>query len=649
MSYQSTTNTLGAEYNDEDLLINGLTAADYVAQLFDGEFALRTTDELAEGATHLYYTAARWDARMATRTTDNLTEGATNLYHTTERVRTAISGGTGITYDSATGVITSSVATDFLPIAGGTLEGALTIPTSLTIEYDAANAIRLLKSGGALGVSITVDATDDFYCWNRSASASRYITQSGSHLFFNSTDATRPSLSIEGASTVPVVKIGSAAGTTSLLELAAGANSAALYNNGSSLVLSYSAVPLMTFTASSVACSVPIGMTGRQTIAANGPALRLNGVNHCFIEWYSDGITRDCYMGRPSGTSGNFDIVTNNRQLRLISGTGDISLSDNVTVTGTLAVAQVATLSKTLDVTYQAGGNQIRLARNGGDYVGLIGVNSSNDMFIRNTSGTDNMIFGLNNMGSFLWYSDATETLPVMQLTVTDGDNAEPYDAITNVLGNQACTTTCLKLTAKNDPAASSGVDFVQDTTVKHQIRMLNDTLEVRSNNAATKVMSIPASGSEILLGTQLNYDYYLPKSVFAAADITNTARSVTANVENRLYLSNESFSTPQFYFNSLYNRFSYFGTYTRHFLVSVSIGFQVAGTTTFTIELVMRRSDGFFKAFLDTNEKVNEHFVHHHYSAVIPMNTLSYIEFNFTINQTATLTHIGTVSIIPV
>jgi hypothetical protein len=47
--------------------------------------------------------------KAALRTTDDLTEGATNLYHTTARARGAVSAGTGISYNSTTGVISSSI------------------------------------------------------------------------------------------------------------------------------------------------------------------------------------------------------------------------------------------------------------------------------------------------------------------------------------------------------------------------------------------------------------------------------------------------------------------------------------------------------------------------------------------------------------
>ena len=70
------------------------------------------TDDLTEGSSNLYYTSARansdFDTRFATKDTGDLTEGS-NLYHTTNRARNAISAGTGISYNSSTGVITNTI------------------------------------------------------------------------------------------------------------------------------------------------------------------------------------------------------------------------------------------------------------------------------------------------------------------------------------------------------------------------------------------------------------------------------------------------------------------------------------------------------------------------------------------------------------
>jgi len=98
-----------------------------------------TSDILAEGDTNLFYTDQRVkdvltgsaqtnisiteedgvltieaENGVDDSTTDDLAEGETNLYYTDERSRSAISGGTGIDYDSESGVIdvdTETIAT----------------------------------------------------------------------------------------------------------------------------------------------------------------------------------------------------------------------------------------------------------------------------------------------------------------------------------------------------------------------------------------------------------------------------------------------------------------------------------------------------------------------------------------------------------
>ena len=70
------------------------------------------TDDLSEGSSNLYFTNARADARadsrfatnLAASDTGDLSEGS-NQYFTTARARSSVSGGTGITYNSSTGVI----------------------------------------------------------------------------------------------------------------------------------------------------------------------------------------------------------------------------------------------------------------------------------------------------------------------------------------------------------------------------------------------------------------------------------------------------------------------------------------------------------------------------------------------------------------
>ena len=93
-----------------------------------------TTSDLAEG-TNLYYTDARVNANFAAKTTSDLTEG-TNLYFTDARARAALSGGTGVTYDSGTGQI--SIGQDVATTATPTF-ARMSIDSTGTILQGAAN------------------------------------------------------------------------------------------------------------------------------------------------------------------------------------------------------------------------------------------------------------------------------------------------------------------------------------------------------------------------------------------------------------------------------------------------------------------------------------------------------------------------------
>jgi hypothetical protein len=73
----------------------------------DLSVAALNTGNVSEGS-NLYYTNARADARIAAADTGDLSEGS-NLYHTTARARAAISAsGNAISYNSSTGVISST-------------------------------------------------------------------------------------------------------------------------------------------------------------------------------------------------------------------------------------------------------------------------------------------------------------------------------------------------------------------------------------------------------------------------------------------------------------------------------------------------------------------------------------------------------------
>lgn len=96
-TYNSTTGVLNIpQYIGGVTSVNGITGA-----------VVLTTSNIAEG-TNLYYTQARFDAAFAAKSTTDLAEG-TNLYFTTTRVRASVSAGTGLAYNSTTGVFSSTI------------------------------------------------------------------------------------------------------------------------------------------------------------------------------------------------------------------------------------------------------------------------------------------------------------------------------------------------------------------------------------------------------------------------------------------------------------------------------------------------------------------------------------------------------------
>lgn len=127
----------------------------------------KTTTDLAEGS-NLYFTTARadsaFDTRLTTKTTTDLAEGS-NLYFTTSRARSSISGGTGVTYTPATGVVaigqpvetTSDVQFNTVNIAGATTlswnadEGTLEFPVNneVTLQIGQENLIHVKNLSGA--------------------------------------------------------------------------------------------------------------------------------------------------------------------------------------------------------------------------------------------------------------------------------------------------------------------------------------------------------------------------------------------------------------------------------------------------------------------------------------------------------------------
>lgn len=102
-----------------------------------------STSDIAEGS-RLYYTNSRWDSALATKSTDDLTEGS-NQYFTNARARSAISatntgtGYGGLSYTSGTGALS------FAKVTNANIRGAISAGTGITYN----------SGTGVIGTSIT--------------------------------------------------------------------------------------------------------------------------------------------------------------------------------------------------------------------------------------------------------------------------------------------------------------------------------------------------------------------------------------------------------------------------------------------------------------------------------------------------------------
>jgi hypothetical protein len=131
-------------------------------------------------------------------TTTNVAEG-TNLYYTDARARASVSAGTGISYNSTTGVITSTVvpgtgdvvgpasATDNAVARFDTTTGKL-IQNSVTTIDDTGNASGILSQQFSNGAAVTLAAGKMWYdgttgAWNAGMGGGNITQQIGEELF----------------------------------------------------------------------------------------------------------------------------------------------------------------------------------------------------------------------------------------------------------------------------------------------------------------------------------------------------------------------------------------------------------------------------------------------------------------------------------
>lgn len=123
---------------------------------------------------------------IAASTTDNIAEGTNNKYFTQVRARETISGGTGVTYNQATGQVSigQSVAKSATPQFNGLVTSGHIVPTA-DITYDLGQSDKrfrdLYLSGSAIYVGdgiISFDATMNSFSFNSATETDSSYTQS---------------------------------------------------------------------------------------------------------------------------------------------------------------------------------------------------------------------------------------------------------------------------------------------------------------------------------------------------------------------------------------------------------------------------------------------------------------------------------------
>ena len=164
----------------------------YTQGRFDTAFSAKSTTNLTEG-TNLYYTSARFDTAFSGKTTTNLTEG-TNLYYTETRVNANanVAANTSarhaaVTISTANGLSLSTQALS-LAAANTTTTGALT-----STDWNTFNGKQAALNGtGFVKISGTTISYDNSTYLTTSAASSTYLPLAGGTLTgaLNGTSAT---------------------------------------------------------------------------------------------------------------------------------------------------------------------------------------------------------------------------------------------------------------------------------------------------------------------------------------------------------------------------------------------------------------------------------------------------------------------------
>jgi hypothetical protein len=437
-------------FNNKQPLITAGTTAQY----YRGDKTFQTLDTLAVPEnTNLYYTEARVSANTdvaantaarhnavtigtanglslstqalslaaaSTSTTGALTSTDWNTFNGKQA---ALNGtgfvkisGTTISYDNSTYLTTSSAASTYLPLIGGTLTGALNgtsanFSSTLRVDMGTSTTTSLILTGGLSNFQIQHIASDtNTYIHNSSSGGFNFTNLSGNVLSLNglgaaifSSSVTASSLIKSGGTSSQFLKADGSVDSTSYqgsltLTTTGTSGAATLIGNtlnipqysggGGSISLSAigstpnaNAATLTGSVLNLEPASASFGgvvTTGTQTFAGAKTVTSLftisgitgnflqsnqNSTNAQFQTWYaSNGTTRRGYFGYPSGNNnfqllneanGSLGIGTNNAINLTIATTGNANFSNSVGV-GTSTIGSNLQVNGNAAIGYSA-------------------------------------------------------------------------------------------------------------------------------------------------------------------------------------------------------------------------------------------------------------------------------------------------------
>lgn len=107
LDYDSATGAFTYNHPSSDGILEGQTNQYFSQSRARGSISLNSDDNQI-----ISYSNSTGEITFTTPDTDKIVEGATNLYFTTARARNSVSAGSNISYDSSTGIISSTAAVD---------------------------------------------------------------------------------------------------------------------------------------------------------------------------------------------------------------------------------------------------------------------------------------------------------------------------------------------------------------------------------------------------------------------------------------------------------------------------------------------------------------------------------------------------------